>query len=91
MRVTRTSERRLLYWSGLGPSIPEQHLTRVRAADDEIRMERREFSSEDIRLSVENILGTIVHMQIPDLDKTVWIMWSGRVFGVRCKDELREL
>lgn len=80
-----------MHWSGLGSSIPEQHLTRVRAADNEIRVEGREFGSEDIGLSVEDVLGSVMHMQVPDLDETVWIMRSGGVFGVRGKDELREL
>jgi hypothetical protein len=40
---------------------------------------------------VEDVLGTIVHVQIPDLYEAVWVVWSGRVLGVGSKDELWEL
>lgn len=42
-------------------------------------------------MGVENVLRSIVHVEVPHLDETVWVMWGGWVLGVRGKDKLREL
>lgn len=91
MGVTGTCERSLLDRGRLGTGIPEQYLTRVCAADNKIGMEWREFGSEYVGLRMEDVFGSVVHVQIPDLDKAVWVVWSGWVFGVGCEDELWEL
>ena len=95
MSVSRASERCLLHRCTSAcarrASVPQQNLAGIRAANNEIWVERREFGSEDIRGRVENIFGSGLQMLIPDLDETIWFMGGGRVFGIGGQNELREL
>ena len=54
-------------------------------------MERRKLSGKDIGLGVEDVLWSVVHVHVPHLDQTVWVVWSGGVLGIRSKDKLWEL
>ena len=91
MGVTRAGKWCLLYGCRLGTGIPQKHLARVCTSNDEVGMEWGELCREDIGLSVEYVFRAVVHVQIPDLDEAVWIVWSGGILGVRRKDELGEL
>lgn len=91
MSVAGASEWCFLDWSGFGASVPEKHLAAVGAADDEVGVEGGELGSQDVRLSVEDVLGTLMHVEIPHLNQTIRVMRSRRVLGVSCKNEFGEL
>lgn len=42
-------------------------------------------------MSMEDVLWTIVHVQVPHLDEAIRIVWSRWVLGVGCKDKLGKL
>ena len=46
---------------------------------------------EDVGLRVEDVLGAVVEVHVPDLDEAIGVMRGGGVFGVGCEDELGEL
>lgn len=71
-----------MYWGRLGAGVPQKDLSRVCAADDKVRVEGREFGSEDVRLGVEDVFGSVVHVHVPDLNQTIRIVRSRGVLGV---------
>ena len=50
MRVALKRQGRLVHRQRFGPNVPEEHLARVRAADDQVRLVRHEPCSQDRRL-----------------------------------------
>ena len=67
-----TCQRRLLYWMvcrGSASCIPEQDLTAVSPAEDEVGMEGRELGSQYVRVGLEDIFGTRWHVRVPDEDE----------------------
>lgn len=90
VRVPVARERRLLDRGGLRPRVPEEHLARVRAADDEVRVEGRELRRQDVRLRVEEELGPVVQVAVPHLNDTVRVVGGRRVLRVGGEQELGE-
>lgn len=93
--MPRASQRRLLNGSATAcarrPSIPKQYLPRVRTANNEIRVEWREFGGQDVRGRMKDILRSGVKVLVPDLDETIGFMRGRRVLGVCSQNKFGEL
>lgn len=74
-----------------GAGIPDEDLTAVGTADDEVGVEGGELRGENVGLSVEDVFGAVVEVHVPDLDEAVGVVRGGGVFGVGGEDEFGEL
>lgn len=55
-----------------GACVPDEDLATVCPADDDVRVEGGECYGEDVRLSVEDELGSIEEVEIPYEHKAIW-------------------
>lgn len=72
----------------LGPCVPEQDLSRVRATKDEVGVKGRTGDGEHVRLGVKDEFGTVEEMEVPDGDDAVGFVERGRVLVVGRDAEL---
>ena len=91
MRVAVPGEWRLLYGRLFGASIPQQDLSAVRPAQDEIRVEGREFGAEEVGGGMKRVFGTGGHVLVPNENKAWRSRRRGGVFGVGGEEEFGEL
>lgn len=91
VRVAGACEGGLLDRCGFGTGVPEENLTRVTTAHDEIRVKGRELGRQDIGLCVEDKLGAVVKVHVPYLHQSIRIVWCSRILGVGCQEEFGEL
>lgn len=83
MGVATSGQRGLEDGQGLGASVPEDDLTRIRAADDVGGVEVREHNGQDVGLGVEDELGAFEKVKVPDAGDAVGFIDCHRVFIVR--------
>ena len=87
----RKGPRRALHGQAALPRVPQEDLAAERAADEEVGVEGRREHGHDVVGGREHHLGAVAHMQVPDGDEAVVVVFVSEdaLAVVRGDDELR--